>query len=56
MEPQPLPDGGLRGPHGWTDPETGARFDGVVTVYRGDPLYAQWLTYLARREQSGQPG
>jgi len=46
-EPQWLADGGLRVPHGWTDPETGTLFDGMVTVYPGDPLYEAWVKYLA---------
>lgn len=45
---QRLPDGGILVPHGWVDPETGTKFDGMVTVYPGDPLYDQWDKYLEK--------
>lgn len=49
-----LPDGGLRVPHGWTDPETGTKFDGMVTVYPGDALYEAWRKYLDGSDESPQ--
>lgn len=55
MQARRLPDGGILVPHGWTDPETGTHFDGMVTVYSGDPLYEAWRKDLDENDDTPTP-